>query len=71
MFGGNREHQPALYHKRIRANPAAPAEAEFWILYFQHLQNLLEKMYVHALHSVHALPDLRVAAGHSGGRCVT
>ena len=38
-------------------------EAEFSILYFQHLQNRLEKMYVHALHAVHALPDLRVAAG--------
>jgi hypothetical protein len=38
-------------------------EAEFSILYFQHLQNLSEKIYVHALHVVHALPDLRVAAG--------
>src|SRR5215471_13721444 len=38
-------------------------EAEFSILYFQYLQNHLEKMYVHALHTVHALPDLRVAAG--------
>jgi hypothetical protein len=38
-------------------------EAEFSILYLQHLQNRSEKMYVHALHTVHALPDLRVAAG--------
>jgi hypothetical protein len=38
-------------------------EAEFSILYFQHLQNRLEKMYVHALHTVHAMPDLRVVAG--------
>jgi hypothetical protein len=29
----------------------------------QHLQIGLEKMYVHALHTVHALPDVRVAAG--------
>jgi len=44
--------------------PAPPAwEAEFSILYFQYLQNRSEKMYVHALHTVHALPDLRVAAG--------
>ena len=38
-------------------------EAEFSILYFQHLQNRLGKIFVHALHTVHALPDLRVAAG--------
>jgi hypothetical protein len=25
-------------------------------------------MYVHALHTVHALPDLRVAGGTFGGR---
>jgi hypothetical protein len=44
--------------------PAPPAwEAEFSILYFQHLQNRLQKMCMHALHTVHALPDLRVAAG--------
>jgi hypothetical protein len=46
-------------------------EAEFSILYFQYLQNAAEKMYVHALHTVHALPDLRVAAGRFAGRCVT
>jgi hypothetical protein len=38
-------------------------EAEFSILYFQHLQNRTEKMSVHALQTVHALPDLHVAAG--------
>ena len=44
--------------------PVLPAwEAEFSILYFQYLQNRLEKMCVHALHTVHALPDLCVAAG--------
>jgi hypothetical protein len=44
--------------------PVLPTwESEFSILYFQYLQNLSEKMYVHALHAVHALPDLRVAAG--------
>ena len=41
-------------------------EAEFSILYFQQLQNASEKMYVHALHAVHALPDLRVAGGRLG-----
>jgi hypothetical protein len=47
--------------------PVLPAwEAEFSILYFQHLQNRLEKMSVHALHAVHALPDLRVAGGRLG-----
>jgi len=40
--------------------------SEFSILYFHHLQNRSRKMYVHALHTVHALPDLRVAAGHWG-----
>jgi hypothetical protein len=47
--------------------PVLPTwESEFSILYFQHLQNRLEKMYVHALHTVHALPDLRVAGGRLG-----
>jgi len=58
--------------------PAPPTwESEFSILYFQHLQNRLEKMYVHAVHTVHAVPDLRVAAGRlrdgvsnlMGGQC--
>ena len=30
---------------------------------FQYLQNAAEKMFMHALHTVHALPDLRVAGG--------
>jgi len=60
--------EPEIYlEKPERATgiePAPPAwEAEFSILYFQHLQNASEKMCVHALHTVHALPDLRVAAG--------
>jgi hypothetical protein len=38
----------------------------FPILYFQYLQNRSEKMYVHALHTVHAVPDLRVAGGRLG-----
>jgi hypothetical protein len=47
--------------------PVLPAwECKFSILYFQYLQNRLEKMYVHALHTVHALPDLRVAGGRLG-----
>src|SRR5262249_44042381 len=41
-------------------------EAEFSTLYFQYPQNASEKMYVHALHAVHALPDLRVAGGRLG-----
>ena len=41
-------------------------ESKFSILYFQYLQNRPEKMYVHALHTVHALPDLRVAGGRLG-----
>jgi len=44
--------------------PVLPTwESEFSILYFQYLQNRSAKTYVHALHTVHALPDLRVAAG--------
>lgn len=44
--------------------PVLPAwESNLSVLYFQYLQNRSEKMYVHALHTVHALPDLRVAAG--------
>ncbi len=27
-------------------------------------------MYVHALHTVHAVPDLRITAGRFAGRCV-
>jgi len=43
-------------------------ESKFSLLYFQYLQNRLEKMYVHALHTVHALPDLRVVGGRFGGQ---
>ena len=51
--------------------PVLPAwESELSILYFQYLQNPSEKMCVHALHTVHALPDLRIAAGRFAGRCV-
>src|SRR5258708_5916537 len=49
---------------RRGSNPQHPAwESEFSILYFQYLQNLSETICVHAAHTVHALPDLRVAAG--------
>lgn len=41
-------------------------EAKLPLLYFHNLQNRLEKMNVHALHTVHVLPDLRVAAGRLG-----
>src|SRR6266478_2998961 len=51
--------------------PVLPAwESEFSILYFQYLQNRSEKMYVHALHTVHALPD-PYRCGTFAGRCVT
>ncbi len=33
---------------------------------FSILTKLLKKMYVHALHTVHVLPDLRVAGGRLG-----
>jgi hypothetical protein len=41
-------------------------ESEFSILYFHNLQNRLREINVHALHTVHALPDLRVAGGRLG-----
>jgi hypothetical protein len=47
--------------------PVLPTwESEFSILYFQDLQNRSAKMSVHALHTVHALPDLRIAGGRLG-----
>jgi hypothetical protein len=49
--------------------PVLPAwESKFSFLYFQYLQNRSEKMFVHALHTVHAMPDLRVTAGRFAGR---
>jgi len=52
--------------------PVLPAwEGKYSTLYFQHLQNRSQKMCVHALHTVHALPDLRIAAGRFAGRCVS
>jgi len=49
--------------------PATSAwESELSLLYFQYLQNPSGKMCVHALHTVHALPDLRTAAGRFAGR---
>jgi hypothetical protein len=44
--------------------PVLPAwESKLSTLYFQHLQNRPIKICVHASHTVHALPDLRIAAG--------
>ena len=37
--------------------------------YFQYLQNCLEKIYMHALHTTRAQPDLRVAAGRLRDVC--
>jgi len=51
--------------------PVLPTwEGKYSTLYFQHLQNRSQKMHVHALHTVHALPDLRITAGRFAGRCV-
>ena len=38
-------------------------ESKLSLLYFQYLQSRSEKMCVHALHTVHAVPEMRVAAG--------
>ncbi len=47
--------------------PVLPAwESKLSILHFQYLQICSEKMYVHALHTVHALPELRVGGGRLG-----
>ena len=49
--------------------PVLPAwEGKYSTLYFQRLQNRPIKICVHALHTVHALPDLRIAGGRLGGR---
>jgi hypothetical protein len=49
--------------------PVLPTwESKLSTLYFQHLQNRSAKTSVHALHTVHALPDLRIAAGRFAGR---
>jgi hypothetical protein len=49
--------------------PVLPTwESNLSAVYFQYLQNRSAKKYVHALHTVHALPDLRVAAGRFAGR---
>ena len=50
--------------------PVLPAwESNLSTLYFQYLQNRSAKIYVHALHIVHALPDLRIAAGRLRDGC--
>jgi hypothetical protein len=44
--------------------PVLPAwESTLGALYFQYLQNGLGKINVHATHTVHAVPELRVVAG--------
>jgi hypothetical protein len=49
--------------------PVLPAwEGKYSALYFQHLQKRPRKICVHALHTVHALPDMRIAGGRLGGR---
>jgi hypothetical protein len=48
--------------ERARRQPEAE-ESRLSTLYFQHSQNRSAKTYVHATHTVHALPDLRIAAG--------
>src|SRR5437868_9625272 len=52
--------------------PVLPTwEGKYSALYFQHLQNRSRKMHVHATHTVHAVPDLRIAAGRFAGRFFT
>jgi hypothetical protein len=47
--------------------PVLPAwDSRSAALYFQHLQNGLGKINVHATHTVHAVPDLRIAGGRLG-----
>jgi hypothetical protein len=47
--------------------PVLPAwESKLSTLYFQHLQNRPIKICVQAVHTVHALPDLRFAGGRLG-----
>src|SRR5258708_1044480 len=51
------------------SNPQNPAwEFELPLLYFPYLQNRSRKINVHALRTVHAMPDLRIAGGRFGGR---
>jgi hypothetical protein len=55
--------------RATRIEPVLPTwEGKYSALYFQHLQSGSRKMYVQALHTVHALPDLRIAGGRFGGR---
>src|SRR5438132_11535954 len=54
---------------RRGSNPQLSAwEGKYSPLYFQHLQNRSRKICVHATHTVHAVPDLRIAAGRFAGR---
>jgi hypothetical protein len=43
---------------------------KIFFLYFQYLQNRSAKTYVHATHTGHAIPDLRVAGGRFAGRFI-
>ena len=54
----------AILERATGIEPVLPTlEGKYSALYFQHLQNRSRKICVHAAHTVHALPDLRVAAG--------
>jgi len=56
-----------IWSGRRGSNPQHPTwESKSPLLYFHNLQNRSAKMYVHALHTVHASPDLRIAAGRLG-----
>jgi hypothetical protein len=56
-----------MWSGRRGSNPQHPAwESKLNTLYFQHLQNRSIKICVHAAHTVHALPDLRIAGGRLG-----
>src|SRR5260370_31841273 len=53
------------------SNPQYPAwESKLTLLRFQCLQNRSRTINVHALHTVHAVPDLRIAGGRFWGRFI-
>jgi hypothetical protein len=58
------ENHSAKWSGRWDSNRQPPAwELESPLLYFHNLQNGLGKINVHAAHTMHAVPDLRIGAG--------
>jgi hypothetical protein len=63
-FLNSREITEEKWSGRRGSNPQHPAwESKLQLLYFHNLQNRLRKINVHATHTVHAVPDLRIVAG--------